>query len=299
MSGASSTNTALCRTPRHLLSLATEILTHDSNTCSVFDRFSAANNPEALNHAVALAEQAQYAQITVSAVLLSFVGAMHWGLEFAGYGGNHGNERFVLGVAPFVAGWASLALSPSLALGLVAQWFSWVGAWYLDLKATKWGWTPPWYSTYRFWLTSVVGISLFGTLIGTRHYEPTEDLSGRHTPDQRLANAIQINPEADLIESRRALQGGGSLSKILPLSEDVPYTAVPGEQVNSTHYVVMKERENEEEEEEGAGGGEGEGEEQEGAGDGDAGADAGEKEGDGSSQESGEKKPDEESEGDD
>ena len=38
--------------------------------------------------AITLLDQALNLQTTYGAVMLSFLGALHWGFEFAGYGGN-------------------------------------------------------------------------------------------------------------------------------------------------------------------------------------------------------------------
>ena len=71
--------------------------------------------------------------------MLSFLGALHWGFEFAGYGGRQGYSRLTLGAAPVVFGWSTLALDPVNAL--IAQWLGFTGIWYADLKATGAGWS--------------------------------------------------------------------------------------------------------------------------------------------------------------
>lgn len=42
--------------------------------------------------------------------------------------------------------------------------------WYLDSRATARGWTPSWYSTYRFALTAVVGSCIVVTLGASNYY---------------------------------------------------------------------------------------------------------------------------------
>ena len=66
------------------------------------------------------------------------IGALHWGMEFAGYGGQKGYPRLFLGAAPVVYGWSTLALDPTAAL--IAQWVGFTGLWWADLKATNAGW---------------------------------------------------------------------------------------------------------------------------------------------------------------
>lgn len=49
---------------------------------------------------------------------------------------------------------------------LITQFLSFTGLYLADLRATTKGWTPPWYSTYRFVLTAVVGAAIFLSLVG-------------------------------------------------------------------------------------------------------------------------------------
>ena len=44
--------------------------------------------------------------------------------------------------------------------------------WYADQKTTRMGWAPKWYSTYRFWLTALVGSSIIVTLGGANYFGP-------------------------------------------------------------------------------------------------------------------------------
>jgi hypothetical protein len=115
--------------------------------------------------ASALLLHAQNIQVQFGAVLLSFLGAIHWGFEFSKFGGEIGNRRYVLGLLPIICAWPTLLLDPQMAL--VAQWSAYVGTWFIDLKATTAGWAPRWYSSYRFGLTLAVGTSIIVTLAGT------------------------------------------------------------------------------------------------------------------------------------
>lgn len=69
--------------------------------------------------------------LTVVAML---AGALHWGMEFAGYGGHKGYKRLALGMAPVLYAWPTLALDPTFAL--IAQWVGFTGLWWADLHAT-------------------------------------------------------------------------------------------------------------------------------------------------------------------
>jgi len=103
-------------------------------------------------------------QVGYGAVILSFLGAIHWGLEWAAYGGTHGYPRYAIGlVAPIVA-WPSMLMPIEYAL--MSQFLAFNFLYYADSRATTKGWMPPWYGTYRFILTFIVGASIVVTLIG-------------------------------------------------------------------------------------------------------------------------------------
>ncbi|KZT69859.1 hypothetical protein DAEQUDRAFT_811134 [Daedalea quercina L-15889] len=120
--------------------------------------------------AITVLDQALHIQMTYGAVLLSFLGALHWGFEFAGYGGTKGYPRLVLGIAPAVFGWSTLGMEPVEAL--IAQWVGFTSLWWADLRATNAGWTPAWYSQYRFYLSILVGTCIIGTLAATSYWGP-------------------------------------------------------------------------------------------------------------------------------
>ncbi|KAG5650495.1 hypothetical protein H0H81_012051 [Sphagnurus paluster] len=120
--------------------------------------------------ALTLLDQALNIQVTYGAVMLSFLGALHWGMEFAGYGGHKGYTRLCLGAAPVLLAWPTLAMQPMTAL--ICQWVCFTGLWYADAKVTSFGWTPKWYSQYRFYLSILVGTCIIGSLAGTSYYGP-------------------------------------------------------------------------------------------------------------------------------
>lgn len=103
-------------------------------------------------------------QIGYGAVIISFLGAIHWGLEYAGYGGHHSYNRYMYGViAPAVA-WPTIFMPVEYAL--ITQFLAFNFLYFADARATVRGWFPPWYSTYRFVLTFFVGASIVVSLVG-------------------------------------------------------------------------------------------------------------------------------------
>ena len=106
------------------------------------------------NITLTVLHQALNFQVTYGAVMLSFLGmfslsvastcsfsslgALHWGMEIAGYGGHKGYARLGLGAAPMLVSWSTLAMEPMTAL--IVQWAGFTGLWYADSKATIAGW---------------------------------------------------------------------------------------------------------------------------------------------------------------
>ena len=84
-------------------------------------------------------DQALNIQVTYGAVMLSFLGALHWGMEFSEFGGKKGYARLALGAAPVLYAWPTLMLDPVMAL--LVQWFGFTGMWYADWRATWHGWS--------------------------------------------------------------------------------------------------------------------------------------------------------------
>ncbi|KAL4882008.1 hypothetical protein BJY04DRAFT_187847 [Aspergillus karnatakaensis] len=121
-------------------------------------------------------------QVGYGAVILSFLGAVHWGLEWAGYGGKFGYKRYAAGiVAPAVA-WPTLLFSVEYAL--ITQFLAFTFLYYNDARASVKGRAPQWYSMYRFVLTFIVGASIVATLVGR------EQISGIVAKDSNISEKV-------------------------------------------------------------------------------------------------------------
>ncbi|KAF8844446.1 hypothetical protein BDN67DRAFT_894569 [Paxillus ammoniavirescens] len=136
--------------------------------------------------ALTILDQALNFQVTYGAVMLSFLGALHWGMEFAGLGGHKGYPRLLLGVSPAVLAWSTITLQPTSAL--LCQWLGFTALWYADNRATSAGWTPKWYSQYRFYLSILVGTCIIGSLAGTSYWGPVAG-HGLFTHDLNMIRA--------------------------------------------------------------------------------------------------------------
>jgi Protein of unknown function (DUF3429) len=96
--------------------------------------------------------------------IISFLGAIHWGLEWGRYGGTTGYKRYWPGVlAPAIA-WPTTLMPYETALITQFLAFNWL--YFNDSQAASRGLAPSWYGIYRFVLTFVVGASIVASLIG-------------------------------------------------------------------------------------------------------------------------------------
>ena len=96
--------------------------------------------------------------------ILSFLGAIHWGLEWAKYGVEQGYPRYSIGVISTALAWPTILLPVEYAL--ISQFLIFNFLYYTDSRASKRGWAPGWYGVYRFVLTFIVGASIVVSLIG-------------------------------------------------------------------------------------------------------------------------------------
>ncbi|KAL1751859.1 hypothetical protein FB107DRAFT_266107 [Schizophyllum commune] len=181
--------------------------------------------------AITILHQALDVQVTYGAVLLSFLGALHWGMEFSEFGGKKGYARLALGAAPVLYAWPTLALDPVMAL--LVQWFGFTGMWYADWRATWHGWTPKWYSQYRFYLSLLVGSCIIGSVAATSWWGPV----GGHG---------LVSHELDELKQQRKelLQKAGNSEGVRPLPSDAPITTVPADDAGGSDeaFVVLKKR---------------------------------------------------------
>ncbi|KAI1087910.1 hypothetical protein F5B19DRAFT_496931 [Rostrohypoxylon terebratum] len=105
-------------------------------------------------------------QLGYGAIIISFLGAVHWGMEYMEKVPNPERTRFRygLGVLASVAAWPTLLMPMDFAL--TSQFAIFVVLYFADSRAAVRAWAPSWYGTYRFVLTAVVGAAIVISLIG-------------------------------------------------------------------------------------------------------------------------------------
>lgn len=92
------------------------------------------------------------------------MGAIHWGLEWGKYGGTQGYSRYIPGVVAPAIAWPTIFMPVEYAL--ISQFIAFNYLYFVDARAGAKGLAPPWYGTYRFVLTFIVGASIVASLIG-------------------------------------------------------------------------------------------------------------------------------------
>lgn len=100
--------------------------------------------------------------LTYAAVILSFMGAIHWGLAMAN-NHVHGARYFIASVIPSLLAWLALLLPQPLALALLL--FGFIGLLVYDKRVEHSQHLPGWYIPMRIRLTLVVALCLVASLV--------------------------------------------------------------------------------------------------------------------------------------
>jgi hypothetical protein len=132
------------------------------------------------------------------------LGAIHWGLEWGGfgYGKKRAYRRYIVGcIAPAVA-WPTLLLPVEYAL--IAQFFAFTFLYYNDARMATMGLAPPWYGMYRFVLTFIVGASIVGSLIARERI--VNNLSSEHTMKERIQALLFLRKQEMEEMHKKALE---------------------------------------------------------------------------------------------
>ncbi len=101
------------------------------------------------------------ALLDYAAVILAFMGAIHWGLAIRGENaGEHAQVQLGLSVIPPLLGWLAISAGLPMSLALPLCLVAFLGLYFADLRAVKLGLAPGWYPSLRKPLTWVVCLSL-------------------------------------------------------------------------------------------------------------------------------------------
>jgi len=111
---------------------------------------------------------ARLALIAYGAVILSFLGGVHWGIALSPDGirlgaGRTDGMRLLIGVLPSLIGWSACLFLPSGGLLLLIVGFLLQAL--IDLRSSSRGALPAWYPRLRLPLTLVVVASLGAAMI--------------------------------------------------------------------------------------------------------------------------------------
>ncbi|KAM0490209.1 hypothetical protein ACHAP8_011795 [Fusarium lateritium] len=129
-------------------------------------------------------------QLGYGAVIISFLGAIHWGLEYAEKSPSLQRTRFRygMGLASSVIAWPTVMLPVEYAL--TTQFMAFVGLYFADSRAATKGWAPRWYGAYRFLLTAMVGLAIFISLIGRAKIKQGDAITAKGLSDNFARSGI-------------------------------------------------------------------------------------------------------------
>ncbi len=119
------------------------------------------------------APQMTAALLAYGAVVLAFIGAVHWGFVLVGAPdgslGKAARARLLLGVVPSLVGWAALLLPMALSLeaGLALLIAGFIGTPILEQQGCNRGLVPPAYMWLR-WILTVVVVAILVTVLVLR-----------------------------------------------------------------------------------------------------------------------------------
>lgn len=101
------------------------------------------------------------ALLDYAAVILAFMGAIHWGLAMrAEEDSLSAQMQLGLSVIPPLVGWAAVSFGLPVALAIPLFILAFVGLYLADLRAVRLGLAPIWYRALRKPLTILVSLSL-------------------------------------------------------------------------------------------------------------------------------------------
>ena len=102
---------------------------------------------------------ALFANAVYGSVILSFVGAVHWGLTMRE---DRSPYWYVWSITPAILGWLAIVLL-DIKISLLALAIAFTLAWSVDRQASLRGLIPSWYMQMRHILTAGATISLLAT----------------------------------------------------------------------------------------------------------------------------------------
>jgi hypothetical protein len=107
-------------------------------------------------------DRAMMALVAYGAVILSFLGGVHWGFALQDPAERGQRQRLLLGVAPSLVGWVALLLAMAVRVeaGVALLALGVLGATIVEARAQRAGMMPRGYMTLRYGLSGVVIVVL-------------------------------------------------------------------------------------------------------------------------------------------
>lgn len=111
-------------------------------------------------------DRAMVALVAYGAVILAFLGGVHWGFALQDPNRQGERPRLLLGVVPSLVGWVALLLAVAVRaeVGIVLVLVGIIGTTLIEIRAHKAGLMPRGYLNLRYVLTGVVVLTLVAVL---------------------------------------------------------------------------------------------------------------------------------------
>ena len=112
-------------------------------------------------------DRAALALAAYGAVILAFLGGVHWGFALLGPAGRGERERLALGVVPSLIGWVALLLAVAVRVeaGLLLLLLGFLGTTIVEARARRAGLMPHGYMALRYGLSAGVVLVLALVLV--------------------------------------------------------------------------------------------------------------------------------------
>ena len=112
-------------------------------------------------------DRGMMALVAYGAVILAFLGGVHWGFALQDPAGAGERRRLTLGVVPSLTGWVALLLAMAVRAeaGLALLLIGMIGTIVVEVRAQRAGLMPPGYLNLRYGLSGVVILVLVVVLV--------------------------------------------------------------------------------------------------------------------------------------
>ena len=109
-------------------------------------------------------DRASMALVAYGAVVLAFLGGVHWGFALDSVEGRSERQRLLFGVVPSLTGWVALLLAMAVRVeaGLALLLLGFLGTVVVEARGRRAGLVPPGYMVLRYAMSAIVVLGAGG-----------------------------------------------------------------------------------------------------------------------------------------